>query len=107
MAHRLHILIDGLVLRLGVYLRCAYVRMTEHLGNTLDRDMVAQRQRCEGVACQMRRQMLFDSCEVGNLFEICVHLLVGYDRKHHIFLDDIVYQNKLLIYKMNAVILVY
>lgn len=50
--------------------------MSENLGDDVDRHAVFDGQRGEGMPGGMRRQVLRDIAQVGNLFQIRVHLLV-------------------------------
>lgn len=46
--------------------------MSENLGDDVDRHAVLDSQRGERMPCTMRRQILLDIAQVGNLFQIAI-----------------------------------
>lgn len=79
-----HLAQNGLVEHLGVVARHLRVGVSEHLGDALDRDAVGQRVGGEEVPCQVGRQLLADTADVGQLLQVDVHLLVARHGQQHV-----------------------
>ena len=78
-----HVLADFIVGDSCVDLRCLHVGVAEHLAHSLDGHSLAERHgRGEGMACEMKSEVLLDAADFGYLFQIAVHLLVGDDGEY-------------------------
>ena len=68
----LHLTADIVLGNPRIVPRHVRVRMSENLGDDVDRHAVLDSQRGERMPCTMRRQILLDIAQVGNLFQIAI-----------------------------------